>query len=118
MNVIGEVTGKNIIIVDDLIDTAGTISNAATELKKRGALDIYVCATHPVFSKNAKEKLENPDIKEVIVCDTINIPEDKKMEKLHVVSLANYISELIGTIFDGRPMGVLVEGKNRCIQNE
>jgi ribose-phosphate pyrophosphokinase len=116
INVIGDIKGKSAILVDDIIDTAGTISNAATELKKRGAKEIYVCAVHPVFSNEAIKKLSNPDIKEVIVTDTIKIPEEKKIDKIKVVSLAPFIAELISTIFEGSPMGIIVESKYEQIK--
>lgn len=116
MNVIGEIEGKNAILIDDIIDTAGTISNAATALKKNGAGDVYICATHALLSKDAITKLENKDIKEVLVTDTIKIPEEKMIDKIKVVSLAPFISELINCIFEGQPMGVIVEGKHKNIK--
>jgi ribose-phosphate pyrophosphokinase len=117
MNLIGEVKGKNAILLDDIIDTGGTISNAASELKKKGAKDVYICATHAVFSKDAAEKLSNEDIKEVIITDTIQLPKEKKIPKIKTVSLAPFIAELINCIFEGEPMGVIVEGKYNKIKD-
>ena len=111
MYLMGEVKGKNALLVDDIIDTAGTIVGAATELKKRGAKDIYICATHPVFSKDAIKKLSSKDIKEIFVTDSIEFPEEKKIPKIKVVSLAPYIAELINSIYSGESMGVIVKGK-------
>lgn len=116
MNIIGEVEGKNAILIDDIIDTAGTISNAASAIKKKGAKDVYICATHAILSKEAIKKLSNEDIKEVIVTDSIKIPEEKKIPKIKVVSLAPFISELINCIFEGEPMGVIVEKKQREVK--
>ncbi|VWL85552.1 ribose-phosphate diphosphokinase [Oceanivirga miroungae] len=99
MNLIGDVKGKKAIIIDDLIDTAGTICNAADALKKFGAKEVYVCATHPVFSGPAKERLQNSVAKKVIVSDSIELPEDKKFEKLEIVSCADILSETIERIY-------------------
>ena len=111
MHLIGEVEGKTAILIDDIIDSAGTISAAASELKKRGAKEVYICATHPVFSKNAIEKLKSSDIKEVIVTDTVKIPEENMIPKIKVVSLAPFIAETINCIFEGKPLGIIVEKK-------
>ncbi len=116
MNLIGDVEGKNAIIIDDIIDTAGTISNAASELKKCGAKEVYLCATHGILSKDAMKKLSNKDIKEVIITDTINTPKDK-IDKIKTVSLAPFISELINCIFEGEPMGTVVQGKYEKIKS-
>ncbi|MBD3164613.1 ribose-phosphate diphosphokinase [Candidatus Woesearchaeota archaeon] len=118
MNLIGEVKGKTAILIDDIIDTAGTISNAASELAKRGAKDVYICATHALFSKDAVEKLGNKDIKEIIITDTIELPKEKITEKIKAVSLSKFLAELIDCIFEGSPMGVIVEGKKEGIKIE
>jgi ribose-phosphate pyrophosphokinase len=99
LNVIGEVKDKNAILIDDIIDTAGTISNAASEIKKRGAKKVYICATHPILSKDAVKKLGNKDIEEIIVTDTIKIPEEKMLSKIKVVSLSDFIAQLIDCVF-------------------
>ncbi|MBR9699179.1 ribose-phosphate pyrophosphokinase [Candidatus Woesearchaeota archaeon] len=113
MNLIGEVKGKTAIIIDDIIDTAGTISTASTELMKQGAKEVYICATHGIFSKEAMKKLANKDIKEVIVTDTL--PHKDMIDKIKTVSLAPFIAELITSIFDGEPMGIIVQGKHAQI---
>jgi ribose-phosphate pyrophosphokinase len=118
LNVIGEVDGKTCILLDDLIDTAGTISNAATEIKKRGAKEVYVCSTHAVFSKDAITKLSNPDIDEIFVTDTIRIPKEKRLPNLHIVSLAPFLSEIITSVFEGQPMGIIVEEKYSELKND
>ncbi len=98
MTVVGEVKGKNCIILDDMIDTAGTVSEAAKALKKQGALDIYVAATHGIFSEPAIERLSDKSIKEIIVTDSINQIEKKLSEKFKVLSVANLFAEAINTI--------------------
>lgn len=109
MELIGHVKGKNAILFDDIIDTGGTIANAAAELKKKGAEDVYICATHPVFSKNAIKNLDSKYIKEVIVTDTIRLPKNKQIPKIKVVSVAPFLAEIINCIFQGEPMGVVVQ---------
>ena len=118
MNIIGEVEGKSVILIDDIIDTAGTISNAATAIKKKGAKEVYICATHLIMSKDAINKLENDDIKEIIVTDSISISREKRLNKIKIVSLAPFITELIKCIFEGEPMGVIVEKHQKEVKNE
>lgn len=78
MNLIGEVEGKNVILLDDMIDTAGTIVNAVEAVKKFGAKDVYVCCTHAVLSGPAIERIENSSMKELVVLDTIQLPEENR----------------------------------------
>lgn len=99
MNIIGEVEGKNVILLDDMIDTAGTIVNAASALKKFGAKDVYACCTHGVLSGPAIERIENSDIKELIVLDTIELPEEKRIEKIKIMSVANIFADAINRIY-------------------
>jgi ribose-phosphate pyrophosphokinase len=95
-HVVGDVKGKNVIIVDDMIDTAGTITNAAYAFIKEGAKNVYVCATHPVLSnETAIKRLESSPIKEVVVCNTIEIPAHKRMDKLTILSVASLLGEAI-----------------------
>ena len=98
VNIIGEVSGKNIIIVDDMIDTGGTLFLAADALKKRGAKDICVFCTHPVLSDNAAKKIKTSDIKMFTVSDTIELNDDKKNDKLNIISVANLFGEAIKRI--------------------
>ncbi len=94
MNIIGDVSGRDVFIFDDMIDTAGTLVGAAEALKQRGVKDVYACCTHPVFSGPAIERLEKSCIKELIVTDTIP-HEPKPMDKLTVVSIAPLLAETI-----------------------
>jgi ribose-phosphate pyrophosphokinase len=95
MNVVGEVEGKDCIIPDDMIDTAGTVSEAARALKQRGAGDIYVCATHALLSGPAVERLTQAPITEVAVTDTIALPPSKHFDKLHVLSVGELLGKAI-----------------------
>src|SRR5690606_13418005 len=97
MNVIGEVNGKDCIIIDDMIDTAGTLVQAAKALKKHGANRIYAAATHPVFSDPAIKRLsECSELESVIVTDTIPLSENaRKLDKIKVVTTADILSKAI-----------------------
>lgn len=100
MNVIGDVKGKTAILVDDMIDTAGTLSEGGRLLQKEGARAIYACATHAVFSGSAATRLSSGVFEEVIVTNTIPIPEEKKFEQLTVLSVANLLGEAIWRIHE------------------
>lgn len=95
MNVIGDVRGKTAILVDDMIDTAGTISEAAKILRREGASRIYACATHALFSHPAIERLVESGLEEVIVTNTIPISEEKHFPQLKVLSVASLLGEAI-----------------------
>lgn len=95
MNIIGDISGKNVIMIDDIIDTAGTITQAAAALKKWGAEDIYVCCTHPVLSGPAVERLASAPIREVLVTNTIPLPDSKVMDKIKILSVAPLLGEAI-----------------------
>lgn len=100
MNIIGEIKDRNVVLLDDIIDTAGTITNAASALKERGAKSVYACCTHGVFSGPAYERIEKSEIDELIVLDTIDIPKEKKLDKMHVISVAPVFGESIRRIFN------------------
>src|SRR6185312_11100210 len=95
VNVVGEVEGMDCLIPDDMIDTAGTVSEAARALKKLGAKDIYVCATHALLSGPARERLDDAPIKELAVTDTIEIPEERRPKALQVLSVSELLSKAI-----------------------
>ena len=95
VNVVGEVEGRDCILADDMIDTAGTVSEAARALKELGAGDVYVCATHALLSGPAKERLSAAPIKEVVVTDTIAIREESKFDTLKVLSVGELLSKAV-----------------------
>jgi ribose-phosphate pyrophosphokinase len=95
LNVVGEVEGRDCIIPDDMIDTAGTVTAAARALKDLGAKDIYVCATHPLLSGPAKERLSEAPIEEVVVTDTVAIPPERRFPKLKVLSVGELLAKAI-----------------------
>ncbi len=99
MNIIGEVKGKTCIIVDDIIDSGGTIINAASALKKSGASEVYVFITHAVLSNNAANKIKNSEIKKLIITDTIdNTSKIKNNNKIEVLSISSLMAEAIKRI--------------------
>ncbi|MGB3695217.1 MAG: ribose-phosphate pyrophosphokinase [Spirulinaceae cyanobacterium] len=100
MNVIGDVAGKTAVLVDDMIDTAGTICEAARLLRKEGARQIYACATHAVFSPPAISRLSDGTFEEVIVTNTIPLPESQKFEQLKILSVANLLGETIWRVHE------------------
>ena len=106
MNVIGDVEGKNAIIFDDLIDTGGTISAAANAVKEAGAKEVYLCATHAVFSNDAVNKLKSSKAKEIIVTNTIPVEED---EKIKVLDITHVIGMAIKNIHEKRSVSTLDE---------
>lgn len=100
MNIIGNVNGKRIIILDDMIDTAGTVVQAARAMKEAGALEISICCTHPVLSGPALERIEGSEIKEVIVTDTIPLNDRaKNCKKIKVLSVSGILGEAVRRIY-------------------
>lgn len=107
MNIIGDVNGKEVIIVDDIVDTAGTISIAAEELKKQGAKRIYVTCSHPVLSGNAVQRIVNSPIEELVTTNSIKLSEDKKHPKIVQLSIAKIIGQGVLNIIDGKAISSL-----------
>lgn len=99
MNIIGDVNNKRVILVDDLIDTGGTIINAANALVEIGAKEVYACCTHGVLSGSAIEKIDQSPMKELVTLNTIPIPEEKKIPKLVSLSVAPVFAEAIERIY-------------------
>ncbi len=95
VNVVGEVEGRDCILCDDMIDTAGTIASAAEALKKLGARDIYACATHGLFSGPAVQRLVDSPITELVVTDTINLPPERRFDKLTILSVGELLAKAI-----------------------
>jgi ribose-phosphate pyrophosphokinase len=99
MNIIGDVRGKKAILVDDLIDTAGTIVSAANALMDIGASAVYACCTHGVLSGSAIERIKNSPIKELVTLNTIPLPKEKQIDKITVLSVADVFAEAIERIY-------------------
>lgn len=109
MRIIGEVENKNILFVDDMVDTAGTLTAAAVAMQKNGALDIYVAATHAILSGDAVEKIMNSPIKEMTVTDSIMIAKEKRMPKLKILSVASLFAHAIGRIHNEKSISILYD---------
>ncbi|MEA1974415.1 MAG: ribose-phosphate pyrophosphokinase [Bacillota bacterium] len=107
MNVIGDIEGKNVLLVDDMIDTAGTITSGALALKKLGAKKVYACCIHGVFSGPALDRIENSVIEELITLDTIYNPKISKVKKITSLSVAPIFAEAIKRIYSNESISVL-----------
>src|SRR5699024_8004524 len=107
MNIIGNVKGKRAIIIDDMIDTAGTISLASQALIDAGATEVYACCTHPILSGPAIERIEASPIKTLVVTDSINLPKEKVIDKMVQVSVGPLIGEAIKRVHDNDPVSPL-----------
>ncbi|MDO8673571.1 MAG: ribose-phosphate pyrophosphokinase [Dehalococcoidia bacterium] len=109
MSIIGDVRGKQAVIIDDEIDTAGSIINAVAALQRDGVAEIYACCSHAVFSGPAVKRLRESPIKEIIVTDTLPLPAEKQMPQLTVLSLAPLIGETIARIHAGSSVSSIYE---------
>ncbi len=107
VNVVGEVKGKNAIIYDDMIDTGGTIIDAAEALANKGVKNIYVCVVHGIFSRDALSKLEKSPIKEIAVTNTLKVAPEKLIGKLRVLSIAHLLAEAIKRIHNNESISSL-----------
>ncbi len=107
MNIIGEVDKKDVILLDDIIDTAGTITEAARVLKEKGARDVYACGTHALFSGPAVERLKNSPINKIVITNTISQPDETALDNLEVLSVAPLVGEAIDRIFKDLSVSVL-----------
>lgn len=111
MHIIGQVAGKTCILIDDMIDTAGTICHAADALSEAGAIAVYASCTHPVLSGPAMENITKSAIQKLVVLDTITIPEDRLIDKIEQISTADLLAEAITCIYENRPLSPLLEKK-------
>lgn len=108
MNIIGDVKGKKVIIVDDMIDTAGTLCNAAKAIVEiGGATEVSACATHGVLSGPAIERIQSSVLKEVVLLDTIPLPESKKIDKITMLPVAPVFAEAMDRIYEDKPVSTI-----------
>jgi ribose-phosphate pyrophosphokinase len=110
--VVGDIAGRPCVIVDDMIDTAGTVVSAANLLVDRGATDVLIAATHGLLSGPAVDRLKNAPIREVIVTNTVPIPSEKRFDTLRVLSIAPLLAEAIDAVFEDGSVSELFGGDN------
>jgi ribose-phosphate pyrophosphokinase len=111
--VVGDVEGKVCVVVDDMIDSAGTLVNGAETLMEAGASDVYAAATHAVFSDPAVDRIKNSPIHQVIVTNTLPLPSEKQFDKLEVLSIAPTIAQTIKAVFEEESVSGLFHGENQ-----
>ena len=109
MSIVGNVDGKIAILIDDIIDTAGTISVAASALIESGAKEVYACCTHAVLSGPAIERIDNSKIKELVITNTIALPADKQSPKIKQVSIAKLLGDAIVRVFEEKSVSILFD---------
>lgn len=109
MNIVGNVEGKTAIIIDDIIDTAGTMTLAASAIIDKGAKEVYACSTHPVLSGPAIERIENSKIKELVVTNSIALPEEKRIKNLTQLSVGPLLAKAIVHVYEERSVSHLFD---------
>jgi len=113
MHVIGDVKGKTAVLVDDMIDTGGTLVASSEALMKAGAEEVYACATHGIFSGPARERLDGSVLKKVVVTDTLPIPEERRSSKVEILSIASIFANTIASVFKDESVSELFGGDNQ-----
>lgn len=108
MNIIGDIEGKTAILVDDMIDTAGTITNAANAIKQLGAREVYACATHPCCPA-LHQRIQDSEIKQMVLLNTIPIPPEKRIEKMKLLSVAPLFAETMMRVFNNESVSNLFD---------
>jgi ribose-phosphate pyrophosphokinase len=114
MNVIGDVEGMNAVLVDDMVDTAGTMVEAAEALKRHGAKDIYASVTHAILSGSAIERIGLSEIKELVVTNTLPVPPEKKIDKITVLSIAPLLANTITAVFKEESVSEIAGADNQA----
>ncbi len=109
--VVGQVKGRTAVLIDDMIDTGGTIAGAVRVLKEAGAKDVIIAATHAVFSEPASQRLAECGAREVVVTNTLPIPEEKRFENLTVLSIAPLLARAISEVFKDGSVTNLFDGR-------
>ena len=109
MNVVGDIKDKNVVLIDDIVDTAGSLTKAAKVLQELGAKKVYACSTHGVLSGPAIERIENSVIESLIITDTLPLTKEKQIDKIKVVSVAPLIGEVVKRVSEGRSISKLFE---------
>jgi ribose-phosphate pyrophosphokinase len=111
--VIGDVEGRHCVIIDDMIDTAGTVSSAAEILVERGATEVWAMATHGVLSGPAVDRLKNSPISRVVITNTLPLPPEKQFDKVEVLSVARIIADALDAVFEDTSVSEIFGGENQ-----
>lgn len=111
--IIGEVEGRHCIVIDDMIDTAGTVCAASDLLMRKGATDVWIMATHAIFSDPAVERLQRSAASRVVVTNTLPLTEERRFDKLEVLSIAGVLASAIESVFEGSSVSDLFQGQNQ-----
>ena len=114
LDVMGDVSGRTCVLVDDMIDTAGTICAAADQLVAHGASEVYAMATHGVLSDPALDRLKNSVITKVVLTDTLPLADDRRIDKIEVLSVANIIADALRAVFEDRSVSEIFGGANQA----
>ena len=109
MSIIGDVKGKRCLMIDDMIDTAGTLCQGAQAIKDAGAIEVYAGCTHAVLSGPAIERLEKSAINKLVMLDTVHLPDEKKLDKFEVLSVADIFAAAIENVYLDKPMSKLYD---------
>jgi len=109
LTVIGDVEGKRALLVDDEVDTGGSLANAASTLKEHGSTEIYACCTHPILSGSGVQRIASSLLKELVVTDTVPVPDEKKIDKITVLSMSSLVGEAIHRIHAGLSVGAMFQ---------
>lgn len=112
-DVVGEVDGRVCVLIDDMIDTAGTVVAAADILKDRGASDVMALATHGVLSDPAVDRLKNSVLSKVVITDTVPLPDEKRIDKIEVLSVAGIIADALDAVFEDTSVSEIFGGENQ-----
>jgi ribose-phosphate pyrophosphokinase len=110
--IVGEIAGRTCVLVDDMIDTAGTVTSAANLLVERGASEVFIAATHGVLSGPAIDRLKNAPVREVVVTNTLPIPDDKRFDNLQILSIAPIVAQVLDAVFEDRSVSEIFRGDN------
>jgi ribose-phosphate pyrophosphokinase len=109
LNVVGDVDGKTCLLADDMVDTGGTLASAVFALRDRGAKAVYACATHALLSGQAAERLAEAPLEEMVVTNTIHVPEDRHFPNLRILSVADLLAKAIEHIHSNESVSKLFE---------
>jgi ribose-phosphate pyrophosphokinase len=114
LDVVGNVDGRACVVVDDMIDTAGTVCAAAEQLRAHGALEVHAMATHGIFSDPAIDRIKNSLISRVVVTDTLPLADDRLIDKIEVLSVAGIIADAINAVFEDTSVSEIFGGENQA----